>query len=58
MTKNPANFLNQDVLKGGEFIIKDSSSEDTFIPEDINEEQQMIRQMCVDFINNELLPNM
>ena len=39
MTKNPANFLNQDVLKGGEFIIKDASFQDTFIPEDINEEQ-------------------
>ena len=57
MTKNPANFLNQDVLKGGEFIIKDSNFQDTFIPEDINEEQAMIRQMCIDFIKNELLPN-
>ena len=44
-------------IKGGEFIIKDSTSENTFIPEDINEEQQMIQQMCVDFIKNELLPN-
>jgi alkylation response protein AidB-like acyl-CoA dehydrogenase len=57
MTKNPASFLNQSVLKGGEFIIKDSTFQDTFIPEDINEEQEMIRQMCVDFIKNELLPN-
>lgn len=57
MTKNPASFLNQDVLKGGEFIIKESTTKDAFIPEDINEEQKMIRQMCIDFINNELMPN-
>src|SRR5690606_2627508 len=58
MTKNPASFLNQDVLKGGEFIIKESTIKDTFIPEEINEEQRMIQKMCLDFIKTELLPNM
>ena len=57
MTKNPANFLNQDVLKGGEFIIKDTDYLDTFIPEELNEEQLMIRDMCQDFIKNEIDPN-
>ncbi len=57
MTKNPSSFLNQDILKGGEFMIKDSAFQDTFIPEDINEEQEMIKQMCIDFIKNELVPN-
>ncbi|MEZ4958792.1 MAG: acyl-CoA dehydrogenase family protein [Saprospiraceae bacterium] len=37
------------VLKGGEFIVKESSAEDTFIPEDINEEQKMMRQMVQAF---------
>lgn len=37
------------VLKGGEFIVKESAAEDTFIPEDINEEQKMVRQMVRDF---------
>lgn len=37
-------------LKGGEFIVKDSKPENTFIPEDLNEEQQMIRQMTKDFV--------
>ncbi len=37
------------VLKGGEFIIKESAAEDTFIPEDINEEQKMVRAMVRDF---------
>ena len=44
------------VLKGGEFIIKDSLPEDTFIPEELNEEQLMVKQMCEDFLNNEILP--
>jgi alkylation response protein AidB-like acyl-CoA dehydrogenase len=37
------------VLKGGEFVIRESAAEDTFIPEDINEEQKMVRQMVRDF---------
>jgi alkylation response protein AidB-like acyl-CoA dehydrogenase len=44
------------VLKGGEFIIKDSLPEDTFIPEEINEEQKMVRDMVSDFVNNEIIP--
>ena len=45
------------VLRGGEFLIKDSRPEDIFIPEEINEEQKMIRDMVSDFLHNELLPN-
>lgn len=46
------------VLRGGEFLIKDSRPEDIFIPEEINEEQKMIRNMVRDFLHNEILPNM
>lgn len=45
------------VLRGGEFLIKDSRPEDIFIPEEINEEQKMIRDMVSDFLQNEILPN-
>ena len=45
-----------EVLKGGEFLIKDSKPEDTFIPEEINEEQAMVRQMAIDFMEQEVLP--
>jgi hypothetical protein len=31
------------VLKGGEWLIKESKSSDTFTPEDFSEEQKMIR---------------
>ena len=40
----------KNVLKGAEFIIKDSSPEDIFIPEQWDEEQQMIKQTVVDFV--------
>ncbi len=56
MTKNPESFINKEILKGGEFIIKDSDTTGTFVPEDLNEEQLMVREMCVDFIKNELDP--
>jgi hypothetical protein len=45
------------VLKGGEFLVKDVKPEDIFVPEDSNEEQQMMRQMTRDFIDNEVTPN-
>ena len=43
-------------LKGGEFLLKDSSYKDTFIPEEMNEDQQMVRDMVLDFIKNEIYP--
>ena len=39
------------LLKGGEFLIRDSRPEDIFIPEELNEEQLMVKQMCKDFLN-------
>ncbi len=42
-------------LKGGEFLIKESNAADTFIPEEFNEEQQMMLQMCNDFLEQEVL---
>lgn len=47
----------EEVLKGSEFIIKDSRPEDTFTPEDTNEEQDMIRDMVKDFVNTQIEPN-
>ncbi len=44
------------VLKGGEWIIRESKPEDIFIPEDFNEEQKMILEMCTTFVSSEVLP--
>jgi hypothetical protein len=46
-----------DVLQGGAFLIRESRPEDTFIPEEINEEQLMVKQMAEDFLKNEIAPN-
>ncbi|MEO6914953.1 MAG: acyl-CoA dehydrogenase family protein [Chitinophagaceae bacterium] len=43
-------------LKGGEWLIKESSPFDTFIPEEYNEEQQMVKDMCLSFLDTEVLP--
>ena len=37
-------------LRGGEFIIRDTAPADIFIPEDFNEDQKLVRQMCKDFV--------
>lgn len=46
------------VPKGGEWLIKPSSSADTFIPEEFTEEQKMIRDMCNQFLDMEVMPNL
>ena len=58
MTKNPEKLASAEILKGGEFLIKDSKAQDTFIPEDFNDEQLMVKDMVLDFLNTEILPNM
>lgn len=45
-------------LKGGEFLVKETNASDIFIPEQFNEEQQMIAQTCNDFIAQEIWPNL
>ncbi len=47
---------NKTLLKGAEWLIRESSSFDTFIPEDYNEEQQMVKDMCASFLDAEVLP--
>lgn len=45
-------------IKGGEFIIRQTSSEDIFTPEDYTEEQKMIARTCLDFVKTEVYPNL
>ena len=44
------------VIKGGEFIIKDSHPEDIFTPEDFSEEQIMMKESVQEFIDREVWP--
>src|SRR6266536_2918330 len=50
------NVKTKAVLKGGEWLVKESSAFDTFIPEDFSEEQSMIRDMCHQFLDTEVVP--
>ncbi|MBB4080590.1 hypothetical protein GGR28_003225 [Lewinella aquimaris] len=51
-------LTDQKVLKGGEFLIADADYSTTFVPEEFNEEQRMVRQMVQDFIDQEIKPNL
>ena len=44
------------LLKGGEWLIKESNAFETFTPEDYTEEQIMVRDMCLQFLKTEVLP--
>jgi len=47
----------QNFLKGGEFLIKESSASQMFIPEDYSDDQLMLIDMVRDFINTRIKPN-
>ena len=46
----------QTLLKGGEWLIRESDAADCFIPEDFQEEQLMVKEMCALFLDTEVLP--
>lgn len=45
----------KNTIKGGEFVIKETAYTDVFIPEEFDEEAQMIKQTCLDFLDSEVL---
>ena len=48
---------NKTKLKGGEFILKESLSDEIFTPEDFSEEQLMMKETIVDFMDREIWPD-
>ncbi len=48
--------MKKNILKGGEFLIKETDSQNVFIPEEFDEEQKMIAQTCKDFLETEVYP--
>jgi len=44
------------VLKGGEWLVRESTPADTFSAENFSEEQRMIRDMCDQFLDAEIYP--
>jgi alkylation response protein AidB-like acyl-CoA dehydrogenase len=52
---NPNNQNKKTAIKGGEFLIKETPAQDIFIPEDWDEEQLMIADMCKEFLKQNVL---
>jgi alkylation response protein AidB-like acyl-CoA dehydrogenase len=50
--------LEKKAIKGGEWLIRETSCDDVFIPEEFDEEQKMIAQTCRDFLANEVWPRL
>ncbi|KQB99962.1 acyl-CoA dehydrogenase family protein [Pedobacter sp. Hv1] len=48
--------MEKKTIKGGEFLITETTYQDVFIPEEFDEEQQMIAQTCRDFLAAEVNP--
>ncbi|MDT0647299.1 acyl-CoA dehydrogenase family protein [Zunongwangia sp. F260] len=48
---------NKELLRGGQFLVKETSCEDVFTPEDFNDEQIMMRDSVKEFVEREIWPN-
>ncbi len=44
-------------IVGGEFLIKEVTPDQIFIPEEFDEEQRMIAETCADFVETEVAPH-
>jgi len=47
----------KDILRGGQFLVKETNCEDIFTPEDFNEEQKMMRDSVQEFVDREIIPH-
>ncbi|HMR15264.1 MAG: acyl-CoA dehydrogenase family protein [Confluentibacter sp.] len=47
----------KDILRGGQFLVKETNCDDIFTPEDFTEEQQMMKEAVKEFVDRELWPN-
>ncbi len=46
--------VKQDILRGGQFLVKETNCEDVFTLEDLNEEQKMMRESTKEFVDRKL----
>ncbi|HUH52172.1 MAG TPA: acyl-CoA dehydrogenase family protein [Flavobacterium sp.] len=45
------------IIRGGQFLVKETKAEDIFTPEDFSEEQQMMKESVMEFVDREIWPN-
>lgn len=46
-----------DLLRGGQFLVKETKCEDIFTPEDFSEEQKMMKEAVMEFNDREIIPH-
>ncbi len=46
---------NKDILRGGQFLVKETACEDIFTPEDFSEEQRMMKEAVMEFNDREII---
>lgn len=46
----------ENLIRGGQFLVKETQSEDIFTPEDFSEEQKMMRDSVREFVDREIIP--
>ena len=44
-------------INGGDFLISKTEPNQVFTPEDFSEEQKMIKESVIEFVDREVLPN-
>ena len=47
----------KDILRGGQFLVKETNCEDVFTPEDFSEEQTMMKESVKEFNDREIIPH-
>jgi len=47
----------KDILRGGQFLVKETKCEDVFTPEDFTEEQRMMKEAVMEFNDREIIPH-
>ena len=48
--------MEKELIRGGQFIVKNSKCEDIFTPEDFTEEQKMMKDAVMEFNDREIIP--
>ena len=48
---------NKNITRGGEFLVKETKSENVFTPEDFSEEQKMMKEAVTEFSERQIIPH-
>ncbi|MFB9054058.1 acyl-CoA dehydrogenase family protein [Formosa undariae] len=47
----------KDIIRGGQFLVKETLCDDIFTPEDFSEEQKMMKEAVIEFNDREIIPH-